>query len=167
MQYIYNKKYIFYFLYTIMFKYDIISKPDFKINTEVIDNILYNISNLISKIQKWTLNIVFLDDKSIQKLNKQYRNIDKSTDVLSFHYFDDFNNLKTNDIAWEIILSEKKIVSQAIKYWLWKEKEFYKLLIHSTLHILWYDHENDEDYLIMNKLENQIFETSIWLIEKN
>jgi rRNA maturation RNase YbeY len=46
-----------------------------------------------------TLNIVFLDDDSIQKLNNQYRNIDKSTDVLSFHYFDDFSQLNNDDIA--------------------------------------------------------------------
>jgi ssRNA-specific RNase YbeY (16S rRNA maturation enzyme) len=42
---------------------------------------------------------VFLDDDSIQNLNKNYRNIDKITDVLSFHYFDDFRNLSEDDIA--------------------------------------------------------------------
>jgi ssRNA-specific RNase YbeY (16S rRNA maturation enzyme) len=45
-------------------------------------------------------------------LNKDYRNIDKNTDVLSFHYYDDFSELKKDDIAGEVILSEDKIISQ-------------------------------------------------------
>lgn len=150
-----------------MFNYNIINKPKFEINNTNIDNIFKNIDNIVNKKQNWTLNIVFLDNDSIQKLNKQYRNIDKSTDVLSFHYFDDFSEIETDEISWEIILSEEKIQKQAKEYWLWDEWEFYKLLIHSILHILWYDHEEDKDYNIMQDLENKIYEHSIWLIKKN
>jgi ssRNA-specific RNase YbeY (16S rRNA maturation enzyme) len=42
---------------------------------------------------------VFLDDDSIKNLNKNYRNIDKTTDVLSFHYFEDFSNIDENETA--------------------------------------------------------------------
>ena len=140
-----------------MFKYILTSLPSFNVNTKSIDNILNSISKIVSKNQKWTLNIVFLDPYSIQKLNNNYRNIDKTTDVLSFHYFDDFSKLNEKDIAWEIILSEEKIKSQGIEYNLWEEKEFYKLLIHSLLHILWYDHELDNEYLIMQALEDKIW----------
>ena len=139
-----------------MFSYILISKPSFDIKEKEIDNIFESISNNIQKKQNGTLNIVFLDDDSIQNLNKKYRNIDKTTDVLSFHYFDDFRELKKEDTAWEIILSETKIISQGKEYWLWSEWEFYKLIIHSVLHILWYDHENDEDYIEMKKLEEKI-----------
>jgi rRNA maturation RNase YbeY len=59
---------------------------------------------------------VFVDDDSIQKLNNNYRQIDSVTDVLSFHYFDNFSELLPDDIAGEIILSENKIISQAIEY---------------------------------------------------
>lgn len=140
-----------------MFSYSLNNKPWFNINTKTIDDIFKNISNNIDTIQKWTLNIVFMDDDSIQKLNKDYRNIDKTTDVLSFHYYDDFSELNPDDISWEIILSEDKIQSQAKEYWLWEEKEFYKLLIHSILHILWYDHEEDNDYRIMQEKEDLIW----------
>jgi probable rRNA maturation factor len=58
------------------------------------------------------INIVFLDDNSIKNLNKKYRNIDSSTDVLSFHYFDDFSTLNKDEIAGEIILSLEKITEQ-------------------------------------------------------
>jgi ssRNA-specific RNase YbeY (16S rRNA maturation enzyme) len=40
-----------------------------------------------------------MDDDSIQNLNKNYRNIDKATDVLSFHYYEDFSQLTNDDIA--------------------------------------------------------------------
>mgnify|MGYP005998450363 CR=1 FL=1 len=140
-----------------MFSYSLNNKPSFNINAKTIDDIFKNISNNIDIIQKGTLNIVFMDDNSIQKLNKNYRNIDKTTDVLSFHYYDDFSDLNSDDISWEIILSEDKIIEQAKEYWLWEEKEFYKLLIHSILHILWYDHEEDNDYRIMQEKEDLIW----------
>ncbi len=141
-----------------MFKYKIIDKPNIELNLKIIDMIFEKFSNIVDKIQKWTLNIVFIDGNSIKKLNNNYRKIDKVTDVLSFHYFDDFSNLKNEDIAWEIVMCIDKIKSQAIEYWLWEEREFYKLLIHSILHILWYDHEDDNDYTIMSALEKTIWE---------
>ena len=132
--------------------------PSFNINTKYIDTILELVSNKVLKTQKGTLNIVFLDQESIKNLNKEYREIDKTTDVLSFHYFDNFDELNNEDIAWEIILSEEKIKSQWLEYWLWEEKEFYKLIIHSVLHILWYDHELDNEYGIMQELESKIWQ---------
>lgn len=141
-----------------MFKYNLISYPSFEINTKAIDNIFDIISKIVLKEQKWILNIVFLDPLSIQKLNNNYRKIDETTDVLSFHYFDDFSLLNDEDIAWEIILSEEKIKFQAEEYWLWEEKEFYKLIIHSVLHILWYNHELNNEYEIMQVLEDKIWQ---------
>ena len=140
-----------------MFKYNLTSSPKFMVNTKCIDAILNSVSNIVKKEQSWTLNIVFLDMDSIQNLNNEYRNTDKVTDVLSFHYYDDFSSLKDDDIAWEIILSEEKIIEQAKEYGLWEEKEFYKLIIHSVLHILWYDHELDNDYKNMQDLEDKIW----------
>ncbi len=141
-----------------MFSYNMIESPSFTINIKTIDKIFNIFSNIIDKKQNWILNIVFLDPDSIQNLNKNYRWIDKTTDVLSFHYFNNFSNIKSDEVAWEIIMSEEKIKSQGIEFWLWEEKEFYKLLIHSVLHILWYDHEKDDDYIIMSKLEKTIWQ---------
>jgi len=145
-----------------MFNYNILTKPSFNTNKKCIDSIFECIFNIVNIPQNWTLNIVFLDDDSIKNLNKNYRNIDKTTDVLSFHYFDDFSDLKKDDISWEIIMSESKIKEQAVEYSLWEEKEFYKLLIHSILHILWYDHELDNDYIIMQDLEDKIWKEVFW-----
>jgi len=141
-----------------MFNYNLLESPSFTINTKTIDTIFEKISNIVKKSQNWTLNIVFLDPDSIQNLNNNYRWINKNTDVLSFHYYDDFSELKAEDTAWEIILSEEKIISQGKEYWLGEEKEFYKLIIHSVLHILGYDHEEDNDYKIMSELEKTIWQ---------
>lgn len=140
-----------------MFKYNLLKEPSFSYNKKYIDSIFNIVFKITNKKQKGILNIVFLDDNSIKKLNKDYRWINKSTDVLSFHYYEDFSNLDNNELAGEIILSEEKIISQWIEYKLWSEKEFYKLLIHSILHILWYDHELDNDYLEMQDLENKVW----------
>ncbi len=145
-----------------MFEYNLLIKPSFNINEKSLDLIFKTISNIVEKKQNWTLNIIFLDDNSIQNLNKKYRNIDKNTDILSFHYFEDFSCLDKEEIAWEIILCESKIISQWKEFWLWTEKEFYKLIIHWVLNILWYNHEKDEDYLKMNKLEEKICLEVFW-----
>lgn len=147
-----------------MFKYEIITKPLFEIDEKIINKIFDLVDFEIEKKQTWILNIVFVSEEEIKELNKNYREKDNVTDVLSFHYYEDFSILQSTDIAWELIFCEEKIKSQAIEYWLWEEKEFYKLLIHSLLHILWYDHEDDKDYKIMQNLEDNIWEQ---IFEKN
>ncbi len=141
-----------------MFKLNFINTSAFEIDTKILDKIRKTIDINVEIAQKWTLNLVFVSDTEIQKLNNDYRQKDYVTDVLSFHYFEDFSALKSTDIAGEIILNETKIKSQAVEYGLWEEKEFYKLLIHSILHIIWYDHEEDTEYELMNSLENIIWE---------
>ena len=146
-----------------MFGYTIVKSPEFNIDIKVIDNILTTIHKIVEQPQKWVLNIVFLNKKSIQELNKNHRWLDKPTDVLSFHYYTDFNELQDDDIAGEIILCEELVIEQWKEYWLWSTWEFYKLLIHSILHILWYDHEKDDEYEVMHRLE-QAVASEVWII---
>lgn len=141
-----------------MFKYEIINFPSFQIDEEIVKKIFSQIKKDIKKEQHWTLNIIFVSEEDIQNLNKNYRDKDKVTDVLSFHYYDDFSLLKDDEIAGELVFCEVKIKEQWIEYWLGNQKEFYKLLIHSILHILWYDHEEENDYKIMQWFENQIWQ---------
>lgn len=120
-----------------MFTPSLLNPPNsFIPRAELIEAIFLGISDQIDISQSGTVNIAFLTDEEIQELNKNYRGIDKTTDVLSFHYFEDFTGLKTEEIAGEIIMSEAKILSQATEYGNTPEAEFAKLLIHSTLHLL-------------------------------
>lgn len=132
------------------------SPNSFTPRPEVIETIFRAISEQVDIAQEGTVNIAFLGDDEIRELNKTHRGIDKTTDVLSFHYFEDFNGLKPEEIAGEIIMSETKILSQAEEYGNTPEAEFAKLLIHSTLHLLGYDHEDDEEYEEMQMEEKKI-----------
>lgn len=140
-----------------MFWFEVLWNADIDYKHKIIHNILNTIEKNIAQSQNGILNIVFVSDKEIQKLNNDYRWKNDITDVLSFHYYDEFSQISREDIAGEIILSENKIIDQAQEYGLWKEHEFYKLLIHSILHILWYDHIQDHDYVIMQEKEDLIW----------
>ncbi len=140
-----------------MFAYDILQASDIKIEKSIIDDIMHHVEDKIQKIQKWLLNIVFVSEDEIKKLNKQYRNKDTSTDVLSFHYYDDFSELGDDEVAWEVVLCLDKIASDATENNVSESEQTYMLIIHSLLHILWYDHEDDDDYKIMNALEKSIY----------
>ena len=140
-----------------MFSLHVLENPTFHYTQNVLDEIVTVISNAITIPQNGTLNIVFLDPAGIQNLNKTYRNIDACTDVLSFHYYDDFSLLTTEDIAGELVFCEEKIISQGDEYRLGTEMEFYKLVIHSVLHILGFDHEDDADYEEMKDWEELVW----------
>ena len=140
-----------------MFSLQVLKKPSFYFSQKVIDNISYSISNTIKKKQNWVINIVFLDPQDIQYFNMKYRKKDAVTDVLSFHYHENYDMLHDEDLAWEIILCEALIISQGTNYNIGAEKEFYKLIIHSLIHILWYDHETDEQYKTMRQIEETIW----------
>ena len=140
-----------------MFTPSLLNPPNsFTPRNELIECIFKAVSEQVDIAQAGTVNIAFLSDEEIQELNKNYRGIDKTTDVLSFHYFEDFEWLKDDEIAGEIIMSESKILTQAEEYWNTPETEFAKLLIHSSLHLLGYDHEDDEEYKEMHTEEQKI-----------
>ncbi|MFA5917081.1 MAG: rRNA maturation RNase YbeY [Candidatus Gracilibacteria bacterium] len=140
-----------------MFNYQIINPPNFSFDEKIVKTIFEIINLLQEKKQNGTLNLVFVDEKTIQELNNNYRKKDYITDVLSFNYYDDFDSLKDDDIAGELVFCEEKIKSQGLEYGLGEEKEFYKLLIHSILHIIGYDHEDDNDYIIMKSIEEEVW----------
>lgn len=140
-----------------MFSPTLLNTPEsFTLPDGLIELVFQSVSEMVDIPQSGTVNIAFLPDDEVQRLNCEYRGIDKNTDVLSFHYFEDFSGLEASETAGEIILSESKIVSQAAEYGNSHEAEFAKLLIHSCLHLLDYDHETDDEYVEMLDLEQKI-----------
>ncbi len=136
-----------------MFSFDLLNYSEsFSLDTSRIEYIFDMVSS-IPEVQNGTLNIAFLSDDEIQILNREHRGIDSTTDVLSFHYFDDFSDLSIDQVAGEIILSESRIVSQALEHGHSRSRECEILIIHSILHILGYDHEDDDDYEEMWAIE--------------
>ena len=145
-----------------MFSLQILENPWFSVSQKTLDEISFHISHTIHKKQNWVVNLVFVDAQGIQNLNRSYRQKDSITDVLSFHYHDDYSHLGEEDLAGEIVFCEEKIITQGEEYGLGTQREFYKLVIHSVIHLLWYDHETDEEYKEMQELENEIWKKVFW-----
>jgi len=100
------------------------------------------------------LNVVFVNDNYIQALNKNYRNKDEATDVLSFNYQDDGDQHHT--FIGEIYISVQRARLQAAEHYCTFQDELNKLFVHGFLHIHGYDHEKDEDYVRMSELEERV-----------
>ena len=92
------------------------------------------------------ISVTFVDDDEIQKLNKEYRNIDRSTDVLSFPMGEngvyDVNQDTGAKILGDIVISIPHAIDQADRYGHSLQREIGFLTVHSMLHLLGYDHVN-------------------------
>lgn len=92
------------------------------------------------------ISVTFVDDARIQELNKQHRNIDKATDVLSFPLGEngvyDENPETGAKMLGDIVISMERAVAQAEEYGHPLQREVAFLTVHSMLHLLGYDHVN-------------------------
>lgn len=91
------------------------------------------------------VSVTFVDNEKIRELNKQYRDIDRETDVLSFPLGNDGNydvNMDTGaKLLGDIVISVEKAVEQSELYNHPLQREMGFLTVHSMLHLLGYDHE--------------------------
>jgi len=112
------------------------------------------------KNKKLTVNVTLTNPKKIQELNKQYRNIDKTTDVLSFPMFEkeELVNLDNKNyyILGDIVISIEKVKEQAVEYEHSFERELSYMVVHGFCHLLGYDHIEEEDKKVMRKKEEEI-----------
>jgi probable rRNA maturation factor len=107
---------------------------------------LINFAISYEKTNNVIFDVIFINDDEMHKLNKQYRNIDRSTDVLSFA-FEDSNDVFNNEIRMlgEIYISVDKAHEQAVAYGHAYLRELSFLTIHGFLHLLGYDHMEADD----------------------
>lgn len=116
--------------------------------------------------------VTLTDPKNIREINKEYRNIDKETDVLSFPMFEKdeldkliaTNLLKTfnlkngalQDIMGDIIISIERVEEQAKEYGHSFEREFAYMLVHGFYHLRGYDHMEEEEKAQMREKEENV-----------
>ena len=112
---------------------------------------LINGSLRFIKNKKISFSILLGGNEEIKKLNKKYRKKNKSTDVLSFPFYE-IKNLKKiknkNIYLGDVILNFYKIDKKNFK------RNFNKLWIHGFLHLLGYRHHKNKDYYKMHRIEN-------------
>ncbi len=103
------------------------------------------------------VSVTVVDGEEIRALNKEFRDIDKVTDVLSFPIGD--KNPDTGEIVLgDIVLCAEKIISQAQEYGHTRKRELAFLTCHSMLHLLGYDHIEDKEREEMEALQKKILE---------
>ncbi len=93
---------------------------------------------------KAELSIMFVGDRRMKQLNTQYRGIRRTTDVLSFESSIPFIPDDADKVLGDIVISVPKAEAQAKEYGSGFYDEITRLLIHGTLHLLGYDHEQTE-----------------------
>lgn len=96
-------------------------------------------------ITNWELSVLFCSDTLIESLNKQYRDIDAPTDVLSFEQGDEY--IDDEDITWycagDIVISINSLKSNALEFDVPIDEELKRLLIHGILHLNGMDHADN------------------------
>ena len=98
------------------------------------------------KLENCLFNIIIVDNEYIHKLNKEYRGIDKVTDVISFALEDRKDNINMDmHILGDIYICIPKMIEQANAYGHSIKRELSFLTVHGLLHLLGYDHMTKED----------------------
>ena len=98
---------------------------------------------------------------NIRKLNKEYRNIDKETDVLSFPMFEkseipSLKNLEYEETLGDIVISIERVKEQAIEYGHSFERELSYMVVHGFYHLMGEDHIEEKDKIIMREKEEKV-----------
>ena len=106
------------------------------------------------------ISIILTNPKNIQEINKEYRNINNPTDVLSFPMFEKselenthFENL---EVLGDVVISIEKVKEQAIEYGHGFDRELAYMVVHGFYHLMGYDHMIEEDKVVMRAKEENV-----------
>ena len=126
---------------------------------EKIDNFFDEpkINEFVSYILKneYYLSLLITTNAQIQEINREYRQKDTPTDVISFAY-NETENFGAMNMLGDIVISIERVKEQSSEYGHSDEREFYYVLCHGMLHLLGYDHIEEEDKVVMRRREEEI-----------
>ena len=108
---------------------------------------------LEKKSTNYEISISIVDNEEIKQLNREYRNIDRETDVLSFPLNEDFGEVP---MLGDIVISLEKALEQSIEYGHSLTREIAYLTAHSMFHLMGYDHIEEDEKNIMREKEKEI-----------
>lgn len=110
---------------------------------------------------EYSMSVIFVDPQEIHQINKDYRNIDRPTDVISFALrdeVDDYEMMEEDNELGDIFINVQAIVDQASEYGHSMRREVCFLFTHGLLHLLGYDHMCEEDEKKMFALQDVILD---------
>lgn len=127
---------------------------------EVFNDLMKKTLSFLSIKDNYIVDVTIIDNQEIHKINKEYRGVDRPTDVISFAFFDDKNESLVKGDApkslGQILISYQKAEEQAKEYGHSLNREMSFLFVHGLLHLLGYDHMNEKDEKEMFKLQDDI-----------
>lgn len=125
---------------------------------KIIKSITKAINKEFNIKSKHIVSFIITNDTGIHDINKTYRNIDAPTDVISFAGIDAEEDRTLPFELGDIFINKDRVFSQANDYGHSEKREFAFLVTHGMLHLLGYDHMNDEDEKEMFALQDKILE---------
>jgi probable rRNA maturation factor len=144
----------------------IFDEKEISANIENLLEFVLNKNNVVQQsaikkldFEKISIDFVFCNDEEIQKINRDFRQKDKPTDVISFASFADIEHKMIFDgeiNLGEIIVSTETTQKQARENNLSFYEEFYFLISHGILHLLGFDHQDEVGYEFMMKLQKEM-----------
>lgn len=141
---------------------DVEKNKEYEAIIEKVINKCFEVEGLLDS--KLEVSITLTTPEQIHKINKEYRNVDRPTDVLSFPMFEKdelSGKIKDNiflheDVLGDIIISIKQVEIQAKEYGHSFEREFAYMLVHGFYHLMGYDHIKEEDKKVMRPKEDNV-----------
>lgn len=129
-------------------------------NEAVIRRVCDEVGRVYGPEEPWEMSVLLCDNKRIHELNREYRHIDRPTDVLSFalNEGDEVNGEAESQLLGDLVISLERTAEQAKEYGHPFERELAYLTVHGCLHILGYDHMTEEDKKEMRTEEEFILE---------
>lgn len=141
---------------------------------QIVEMLMDEVLTMENCLYEAQVNLLITDNEGIREFNREHRNIDKATDVLSFPMIEfenagDFSVVENHEadcfdpesgelLLGDIILSADKIIKQAEEFGHSIKREFAFLVTHSLLHLCGYDHMEDEERTLMEKKQNEILD---------
>lgn len=126
--------------------------------------ILKRTCDVLNLNNEYTLSVIFVTPEEIHEINREYRNIDRSTDVISFALHDDMSNVlleeEENELG-DIFINVQAISDQAKEYGHSKRREACFLFCHGLLHLLGYDHMEPDEEKEMFHLQDVILDEMV------
>lgn len=124
--------------------------PQFTVDEEVVRDRLLKILDALEVKKPVEFSVTFVDDDAIRKLNKQYRDKDEATDILSFVQADN-----KDDVAWpqeeeeanvlgDMVISLSSMRRNSERFGVSEDEELHRLLVHGVLHLLGWNHATND-----------------------
>jgi probable rRNA maturation factor len=105
------------------------------------------------------VSIVMAGDQRLRELNRQWRGIDRATDVLSFNYDEGSRGWREMPVRGDLVISMERVEEQAKRFRVTPARELARLVVHGALHLCGHDHQREAERRAMRTRENAVLRT--------